>query len=93
MDTFFEFEFWGGWGATWHYVMVNEKLYQVVYLWKELIDAILTHSCLLKLELKCRSYGHSKNEKLFSPLFEGEKNLFKILRMHMQNQHSCPHGK
>ena len=66
----------GGWGATWHYVIVNSKLYQVAYLWKELADAILTHSCPLNLELKCRSYGHLKNEKLFPPLFDSRKESF-----------------
>ena len=91
--NFFVILILGGWGATWQYVIVNSKLYQVAYLWKELADAILTHSCPLNLELKCRSYGHLKNEKLSPPLFDSRKESFKILMTHMQNQHSSAHGK
>ena len=79
--------------AMWHYVIINSKLYQVAYLWKELADEILTHSCPLNLKLKCRSYRHLKNEKLSPPLFDSRKESFKILMTHMQNQHSSPHGK
>ena len=73
--------------------IVNAKLYQVSYVWKDLNDAILMLSCPLNLELKCRSYGHLKNEKLSPPLFDSRKESFKILMTYMQNQHSSPHGK
>ena len=60
----------------WHYVIVNSKVYQGAYLWKDLANAVLMHSCPLNLELKCRSYGHLKNKKLFPPLFDSRKESF-----------------